>query len=204
MAETRDAAELFWVDPDWRGVLPLDGFRLSRSLAKSLRRNRFEIVVDRDFAAVIEGCAEPRDGRGETWINDDIRRLYGALFAAGTVHTVETRLDGRLVGGLYGLAIGGAFFGESMFSRETDASKIALCHLVARLRLGGFRLLDCQFITRHLARFGAVEISRRDYRQRLAAALAVNADFNASGVLTGAEVAELLRPQRLQPTTQTS
>ena len=145
MAETAEDPHLFWVEPEMRGVLPLDGFHLARRLARTVRADRFEVSCDRDFEAVVAGCAAPADNRESTWINAEIRRLYGELFARGRVHTIECRRDGRLVGGLYGLRLGGAFFGESMFSTETDASKVALVHLVARLRVGGFVLLDTQF-----------------------------------------------------------
>ena len=181
MAESADDPELFWVEPDKRGVLPLDGFHLARRLARTVRSEHFTVTCDTDFDAVIDGCAAPAPGREGTWINAEIRRLYGELFRRGHVHTVEVRRDGRLVGGLYGVRIGGAFFGESMFSRETDASKVALVHLVARLRIGGFVLLDAQFITAHLARFGAIEVPRRAYRARLAAALPVVAGFHRFG-----------------------
>lgn len=181
MAESADDPELFWVEPDKRGVLPLDGFHLARRLARTVRSEHFTVTCDTDFDAVIDGCAAPAPGREGTWINAEIRRLYGELFRRGHVHTVEVRRDGRLAGGLYGVRIGGAFFGESMFSRETDASKVALVHLVARLKVGGFVLLDAQFITAHLARFGAIEIPRRAYRTRLAAALPVAADFHRFG-----------------------
>jgi leucyl/phenylalanyl-tRNA--protein transferase len=178
MAETADDPELFWVEPDMRGILPLDTFHLSRRLARTLRSDRFTVTCDTDFAGVIAGCAAPAPGRQGTWINAEIRRLYGELFERGIVHTVECRRDGELVGGLYGLSLGGAFFGESMFSRETDASKVALTHLVARLRIGGYTLLDTQFLTAHLGRFGAVEIPRRAYRARLDAALVLPGDFH--------------------------
>ncbi|MCE1235728.1 MAG: leucyl/phenylalanyl-tRNA--protein transferase [Hyphomicrobiales bacterium] len=181
MAENAGASEVFWVEPDLRGVLPLDAFHLSRRLARTVRSDRFEVTVDTDFEAVIDGCAAPAPGRDGTWINRDIRAAYGELFRRGQVHTVETRHDGRLVGGLYGVRLGGAFFGESMFSRETDASKVALVHLVARLRVGGFALLDAQFLTEHLAGFGAIEIPRADYRRRLDLALARPADFHRFG-----------------------
>lgn len=170
MAESAEDAPLFWVDPERRGVFPLDGLNVSRSLAKTVRTDRFEVVADSDFNAVIDGCARRGDGR-ETWINPEIRRLYRALFDMGAVHTLEARQDGALVGGLYGVALGGAFFGESMFHRARDASKVALVHLVARLRLGGYVLLDAQFVTEHLASLGAIEISRADYRALLDAAL---------------------------------
>ena len=173
MAETRDDPTVHWVDPERRGVLPLDRFHLPRSLARTLRRGSFEIGVDGDFAGVVEACA----ARPETWINATIERLYDELFHRGYAHSVECRQGGALVGGLYGVALAGAFFGESMFSRARDASKVALAHLAARLKAGGFRLLDVQFATDHLARFGAVEIPRSDYLRRLAAALEVDADF---------------------------
>jgi leucyl/phenylalanyl-tRNA--protein transferase len=179
MAETADDPGLFWVEPDLRGIIPLDGFHVPRRLARTVRSDRFEVRVDTDFEAVIDGCAEPVPGRRKTWINAPIRRLYGALFKRGNCHTVETWHGGRLVGGLYGVSIGAAFFGESMFSRETDASKVALVHLVARLNAGGYVLLDSQFLTEHLARFGAEEISRRRYGARLAEAIRLPADFGA-------------------------
>jgi leucyl/phenylalanyl-tRNA--protein transferase len=177
MAEDRDDTELFWVEPEQRGVLPLDSFHVSRRLARTVRSDRFEVVADRDFAAVIGACAEPGRARARTWINDRIVELYTGLHLLGHAHSVECRVEGRLVGGLYGVALGAAFFGESMFSRERDASKVALVHLVARLRAGGFSLLDTQFLTPHLASFGAVEISRADYRRRLRAATSAEADF---------------------------
>ena len=179
MAETRDDPELYWIDPERRGILPLEGFHVPRRLRRTVRRDVFEIRVDTAFRAVVAGCAEPTAERPESWINDDIRTVYAALFDAGYAHSVECWQDGALVGGLYGVAIGGAFFGESMFSRATDASKVALVHLVARLEAGGFRLLDTQFVTAHLARFGAIEISREDYRRRLRAALRTRARFPA-------------------------
>lgn len=186
MAEAADDPELFWVEPEQRGVLPLDRFHLARRLARTVRADRFAVTCDTDFEGVIGGCAAPAPGRKGTWINAEIRRLYGELFARGFVHTIECRHDGVLVGGLYGVRLGGAFFGESMFSRETDASKVALVHLVARLRAGGFVLLDTQFLTDHLGRFGAEEIPRRLYRTLLADAAARPADFHrwgAPGVL---------------------
>ncbi len=159
MADSRDADELFWVEPRQRAILPLDNFHLSRSLRGTLRSNRFSISIDRDFAAVLTACAD----RPETWINRDIEAAMIALSHAGHAHSVEVREDGELVGGLYGVKFGRAFFGESMFSRATDASKVALAWLVARLRAGGFTLLDCQFVTGHLASLGAVSVSRDDY-----------------------------------------
>lgn len=181
MAESADSPDLFWVEPEHRGILPLDGFHLARRLARTVRGDRFAVTCDSDFAGVIEGCAAPAPGRDGTWINPEIRRLYGELYARGLVHTVECRRDGVLVGGLYGVALGGAFFGESMFSRETDASKVALVHLVARLRVGGYRLLDTQFLTDHLGTFGTIEIPRRAYRRRLDEALGHTADFHRFG-----------------------
>ena len=172
MAERADDKELFWVEPQERAIFPLNDFIVSRSLAKTVRKDVFEIRVDHDFDAVIEGCAAPAPGRDGTWINAEIRRLYRALFDLGAVHTIETWREGRLVGGLYGVSLGAAFFGESMFHRETDASKVALTHLVARLRAGGFRLLDTQFMTTHLASLGARTVSRDVYRRILDAALA--------------------------------
>ncbi len=177
MAETRADETIYLIDPERRGVIPLDRFHLSRRLARTIRSERFQVRIDSAFAQVIAACAEPQPGRPETWINAVIERLYGELFARGMAHSVETWLDGRLVGGLYGVSLGGAFFGESMFSRERDASKVALAHLVARLRVGGYRLLDAQFITEHLTQFGAEEIPRAAYHRRLAMALSTQGDF---------------------------
>lgn len=173
MAETRAADDLFWLDPELRGVLPLDGFHVPRRLLRTALSDTFAVSVDTDFPATIAACAAPGTGagRGETWINPDIERLFTALHRMGHAHSVECRVAGELVGGLYGVAIGGAFFGESMFSRARDASKVALVHLVARLRLGGFSLLDTQFVTAHLTQFGAIEIPRAAYKAKLAAAL---------------------------------
>jgi len=177
MAETADDPELFWVDPERRGILPLDAFHVPRSLRKVIRRGVFEVHVDRDFRGVLEGCAELTPKRRATWINSEIVRLYSELHRRGFAHSVECWQNGQLVGGLYGVALGGAFFGESMFSRRTDASKVALVHLVVRLLRGGFTLLDTQFVTPHLARFGAIEISRANYRRQLARALEIQARF---------------------------
>nr|WP_281354710.1 leucyl/phenylalanyl-tRNA--protein transferase [Roseospira navarrensis] len=171
MARARSDPKVYWVDPDQRGVLPLDRFHVPRSLRRTLRRGRFEVRVDTAFTEVVRGCAESMPDRPETWINEEIEGLFIALHDLGFAHSVETWQDGRLVGGLYGLALSAAFFGESMFSRTTDASKVALCHLVARLRAGGFRLLDTQFITDHLARFGTVEVPRGTYMEHLDAAM---------------------------------
>lgn len=177
MADNRDDPDLYWVDPELRGVLPLDGFHVPRRLKRTVRGERFDIRVDSAFDAVVAGCAEPAPDRPESWINTEIRKLYGALFERGHAHSVEAWADGRLVGGLYGVSIGGAFFGESMFSRATDASKVALVHLVARLRAGGYALLDTQFVTEHLGRFGAVEVPRAEYRRRLRQALRLPCRF---------------------------
>lgn len=181
MAESAEDDQLFWVDPDKRAIFPLDTFIVSRSLAKTVRSDRFEVVVDRDFDAVIDACAAPGPDREKTWINSEIRRLYRELFDMGFAHTVECRREGKLVGGLYGVALRGAFFGESMFHLERDASKVALTHLVARLRLGGFQLLDTQFMTTHLASLGAIEISRDAYHRALEEALAIAADYYVWG-----------------------
>lgn len=182
MARSRTDPRLYWIDPEQRGILPLDGFHVPRSLQKTLRRAPFHIRVDTAFAEVMAACAESKAGRTETWINDEIIRLFVELHRLGLAHSVESWRDGRLVGGLYGLALGSAFFGESMFSRETDASKVALVDLVARLRRAGFVLLDTQFITDHLSRFGAVEIPRERYRDLLAAATAAPAVFPRDAV----------------------
>jgi leucyl/phenylalanyl-tRNA--protein transferase len=179
MAESAEDPDLFWIDPDPRGVLPLERFHLPRRLKRTLRTGYYEIRVDSAFEAVMRGCAEPTEMRPKTWINDEILRLYGALHDQGYAHSVEAWHEGDLVGGLYGVALRGVFFGESMFSRATDASKVALVHLVARLVKGGFRLLDTQFVTDHLRRFGAVEIPRADYHRQLERALGVEAYFAA-------------------------
>ncbi len=180
MAETRDADKLFWLDPERRGILPLDAFHAPRRLLRTVLSGPYEVTADTDFPAVIAACAAPAPGRDETWINPQIEGLFTALHRSGHAHSVECRQDGALVGGLYGVALGGAFFGESMFSRARDASKVALVHLVARLRLGGFTLLDTQFVTQHLTQFGATEIPRDAYRGRLAAALAAPAQWLAA------------------------
>jgi leucyl/phenylalanyl-tRNA--protein transferase len=177
MAESADERELFWVDPRRRGILPLDAFHVARRLRRVVRRHIFEIRCDSAFEEVIRGCAEATEKRPNTWINDEIVRLYAQLFARGAAHSVECWRDGMLVGGLYGVSLGAVFFGESMFSRENEASKVALVHLVARLRLGGFRLLDTQFLTPHLARFGGIEITRTRYHRLLADALSYRAVF---------------------------
>lgn len=190
MARSRQDPRLYWIDPQERGVLPLEGFHAPRSLLKTIRRGTFEVRVNSDFRGVLAGCAEPTPDRPETWINDEITFLFTQLHELGLAHSVETWHGGRLVGGLYGLALGGAFFGESMFSRATDASKVALVHLVARLRAGGFTLLDTQFVTDHLRRFGAVEIPKATYLERLAAAINRPAHFHAH--MTAQEVVEMV------------
>jgi leucyl/phenylalanyl-tRNA---protein transferase len=171
MAEGRAGEKLFWLDPIKRGVLPLDGFHLSRRLLRTVLSGPYTVTADRNFAGTIAGCATPVPDRADTWINPQIEQLFTELFRMGYAHSVETWQDGTLVGGLYGVALGGAFFGESMFSFARDASKVALVHLVARLRLGGFKLLDTQFVTDHLLQFGATEIPRDLYKQQLAAAV---------------------------------
>jgi leucyl/phenylalanyl-tRNA---protein transferase len=189
MADARHDQRVFLVEPARRGVMPLDRFHVSRRLARTVRSDRFEVRIDSAFGAVVAACAAPRAGRMETWINEPIQQMCDALFERGVGHSVETWLGGRLVGGLYGLALGGAFFGESMFSTERDASKVALAHLIARLRVGGFRLLDTQFLTDHLSGFGAEEISRADYVKRLAKALAGDADFGRMDPYAGGAAA---------------
>jgi leucyl/phenylalanyl-tRNA---protein transferase len=180
MAEHRDDPNLFWVSPDRRGFFPLEGFHVSKRLARTVRSDKFLVSADTAFREVMLACAAPAEGREDTWINDEILRLYADLFASGHAHSIEVRLEGKLTGGLYGVSLGGAFFGESMFSRVSDASKVALVHLVARLKLGGFRLLDAQFLTPHLARLGAVEIPREDYLTKLHQAVAAPAYWPAS------------------------
>jgi leucyl/phenylalanyl-tRNA--protein transferase len=214
MANTREAADIFWVEPKKRGVLPLDGFHLSRSLAKTIRSDRFTVTVDQAFARVVAFCAEATEQRPDTWINPDIEAAYAELHRRGYAHSVESWLDGKLVGGLYGVRLGAAFFGESMFSRATDASKVALAHLVARLKAGGFHLLDCQFLTDHLASLGTIEVGRDAYVVLLDEALGLgsavspgagsSADFFAidrlgadaaetvSGPISGWRIAQLL------------
>jgi leucyl/phenylalanyl-tRNA--protein transferase len=180
MAERRDDPSLFWVSPDRRGIFPLETFKITKRLARTTRSDRFTVTVDTAFMDVMLACAAPAEGREETWINDEILRLYAALHASGHAHSVETRFEGKLVGGLYGVHLGGAFFGESMFSHVTDASKVALVHLVARLKCGGFKLLDAQFLTPHLARLGAIEIPRTRYLAKLNQAIATPACWPVS------------------------
>ncbi|WP_299955215.1 leucyl/phenylalanyl-tRNA--protein transferase [uncultured Roseobacter sp.] len=186
MAEHRDDPEIFWVDPQRRGVMPLDGFHASRSLRRAMRNTRFEISINQDFAGVVEGCAD----RADTWINAEIRRLYMALHESGQAHALEVREGGTLVGGVYGVTLGAAFFGESMFSRRTNASKIALACLVDRLNDGGFMLFDTQFLTEHLASLGGREISRAAYHAALAAARDVPASFTRPPLRSPQEVVQ--------------
>ncbi|UWR13952.1 leucyl/phenylalanyl-tRNA--protein transferase [Sulfitobacter sp. M368] len=186
MAEHRDDPEIFWVDPRRRGVMPLNGFHLSRSLAKAMRRSPFRASVDEDFAGVVEGCAD----RADTWINDEIFGLYNALHLKRHAHSIEIWEDQTLVGGVYGVTLGGAFFGESMFSRRTNASKMALAVLVDRLRQAGFVLFDAQFLTDHLASLGAQEITRAEYHARLDRAKEVKARFDAPPVASLYEVVQ--------------
>jgi leucyl/phenylalanyl-tRNA---protein transferase len=192
MAETRDDPRVFIIEPEQRGVIPLDAFHIPSRLRRTVRGEPFEVRVDTAFEAVLDGCAAAQGPeREDTWINAPIRRLYAALFARGFVHSVECWQDGRLVGGLYGVSLGGAFFGESMFSRARDASKVALVHLVARLRKGGWTLLDAQFLTDHLSQFGAVETPQAAYLRLLKPALTVAVDQTAlTTPMTGAEAVD--------------
>jgi leucyl/phenylalanyl-tRNA--protein transferase len=178
MAESADDPGIHWIEPPERGVIPLDGFHVPSRLARTVRSDRFTICVDRDFENVLDGCAEPQPGRARTWINPRIRGLYRKLYDIGHCHTVEAYDNDVLVGGLYGVCLGRAFFGESMFHHARDASKVALVHLVALLNAGGFQLLDTQFVTDHLRTFGATEVSRRQYHKLLEAALVGEADFS--------------------------
>jgi leucyl/phenylalanyl-tRNA---protein transferase len=190
MAENADDPALYWIEPEKRGIIPLDNFHVPVRLARTVRSDRFQIRINHDFEGVLDGCAEPRPGRTRTWINERIRTLYRKLYNIGHCHSVEAYEDGVMAGGLYGVCLGRAFFGESMFHHSRDASKVALVHLVARLRAGGFRLLDTQFVTDHLRIFGAVEVSRRQYHRLLEAALVGEADFGALDAarnLTGAD-----------------
>jgi leucyl/phenylalanyl-tRNA---protein transferase len=193
MAESAEDPGIHWIEPPERGIIPLNGFHVSSRLARTVRSERFAIHIDRDFEGVLDGCAEPQPGRGRTWINGRIRALYRKLYDIGHCHTVEAYQDDKLVGGLYGVCLGRAFFGESMFHRARDASKVALVHLIALLNAGDFALLDTQFVTDHLRSFGAVEVSRRQYHKLLEAALVGEADFSVfrSGQIMGG--AEALR-----------
>ncbi|WP_300034828.1 leucyl/phenylalanyl-tRNA--protein transferase [uncultured Roseobacter sp.] len=186
MAEHRHDDEVFWVDPRRRGILPLDGFHISRSLRRDMRKSGFTVTINEGFEAVVDACAD----RPDTWINETIRDLYLALRERDQAHSLEIRDDGALVGGVYGVTLGAAFFGESMFSRRTNASKIALACLIDRLRDGGYRLFDTQFLTAHLASLGAQEISRKQYRALLRTAIEHNADFHAAPVRSLQEVVQ--------------
>ena len=190
MAESAEDPSLYWIEPDLRGIIPLDRFYVSSRLARTVRSDQFKITVNRDFDGVIDGCAEPQTGRPRTWINERIRTLYRKLYERRHCHSIEVYLDDDLVGGLYGVALGRAFFGESMFHRSRDASKVALVHLVARLKAGGFTLLDTQFVTDHLKSFGAIEVPRRQYHKLLESALSGEGDFTALDKrgATGAQV----------------
>jgi len=193
MAETARSKELFWVNPEWRGIIPLDMFHVPRRLKRTVRQNVYTVHINLRFAEVMALCAETTSERGETWINSEIRHLYQQLHAAGHAHSVEAYADDQLVGGLYGVSLKRAFFGESMFSRARDASKVALCHLVAHLKLKGFVLLDTQFLTEHLAQFGAIEISRPEYLMRLVETSFGMASFDGPpSSLAGAEVLQVL------------
>src|ERR1700751_919736 len=182
MAESADDPALYWIEPERRGIIPLDRFHLPARLARTVRSTRFSVFVDRDFDAVINGCAQPQPGRTRTWINSRIRSLYRKLYERGDCHTVEVYDEGELIGGLYGVSLGRAFFGESMFHRVRDASKIALVHLVARLKAGHYSLLDTQFVTDHLRIFGAIEVPRPAYHKMLDASLVGEGDFRALAV----------------------
>ena len=188
MAESADDPALYWIEPEKRGVIPLDRFHVPARLARTVRSDRFTVLIDRDFNGVLDGCAEPQQGRQRTWINARIRTLYRKLYERRHCHSVEVYDGDELVGGLYGVTLGRAFFGESMFHRARDASKVALVHLVARLRAGGFKLLDTQFVTEHLMTFGAVEVPQRQYHKLLEAALSGEGDFAALGTaVSGAQ-----------------
>lgn len=200
MAERHDAAEVYWIDPDFRGILPLERFHVPRRLARTVRAGTFEIRVDSDFIGTIRGCARRTTKRRDTWLNAQLIRVFTELHQRGYAHSVEAWREGRLVGGLYGVALGAVFFGESMFSLEPDASKVALVALVERLRRGGFKLLDTQFVTAHLRRFGAIEIPRSQYLARLGEALAQRASFYSAEESRAGSAA----PAGRQSTTQTS
>jgi leucyl/phenylalanyl-tRNA--protein transferase len=196
MAESADDPALYWIEPEKRGIIPLDRFYVPSRLARTVRSDRFTVTVNRDFDGVIEGCAAPQADRPRTWINARIRHLYRKLYERRHCHSIEVYEGDELVGGLYGVTLGRAFFGESMFHRARDASKVALVHLVARLKAGGFRLLDTQFVTDHLKAFGAVEVPRRQYHKLLEASLNGEADFGALGLkqpVTGAQALAQLK-----------
>ena len=207
MAESADDPALYWIEPRDRGILPLDTIHVPRRLARTVRNGHYEIRIDHDFDAVIDGCAQCRDGRESTWINSRIRQLYTDLFELGHCHTIETWRDGKLCGGLYGVHVGGAFFGESMFSTARDASKVALVHLAARLIAGGFELLDTQFVTDHLSQFGTVKVSRAEFQSLLTDALTIEGNFHAAPHdLSGSDAIDLIRSKqctdKLRQTTQ--
>ena len=210
MSEARDDPNIFWVDPELRGVIPLDGLHVSKSLRKILRKGDLEVTADKDFKGVIEACAEPRpgsDGDLGTWINDEIIRAFCEMHDLGLAHSVEVWEHGELVGGLYGISLKSAFMGESMFSSRPNASKIALVHLVARVRIGGYTLLDTQFLTEHLASMGGVEISDDDYLERLERALKIDAQFPSAlgdGVFSSDKLSSEIESLSLQSFTQTS
>ncbi len=196
MAESADDPALYWIEPEMRGIVPLDGFHVASRLARTVRTTPYTVWVDRDFDAAVEGCAEAKEDRAKTWINARIRKIYRSLYDHGHAHSVEVYDGESLGGGLYGVSLGRAFFGESMFHRARDASKIALVHLVARLRAGGFRLLDTQYVTDHLKTFGAVEVAKRRYHRMLEDALTGDADFDALPVdrpLSGATALSYLK-----------
>jgi leucyl/phenylalanyl-tRNA--protein transferase len=199
MAESADDPTLYWIEPERRGVIPLDSFHLAARLARTVRNTRFTVHINRDLDAVIDGCAREKTGRTRTWINQRIRALYRGLYQRGHCHSVEVYDGDTLAGGLYGVSLGRAFFGESMFHKARDASKIALVHLVARLRAGGFALLDTQFVTGHLATFGAIEVSRRQYHKLLEGALIGEGNFAALPTdrpITGALALALLHAEK--------
>jgi leucyl/phenylalanyl-tRNA--protein transferase len=194
MAESAEDPALYWIEPEKRGIIPLDTFHIPSRLARTVRAERYSIAINRDFQGVLDGCSEPAPGRTRTWINTRIRNLYGKLYDIGHCHSVEAYENGELAGGLYGVCLGRAFFGESMFHYARDASKVALVHLVARLKATGFTLLDTQFVTTHLSTFGAIEVPQRQYHKLLEAALVGEADFTAFSrgpALTGAKAIEL-------------
>jgi leucyl/phenylalanyl-tRNA--protein transferase len=196
MAESADDPALYWIEPDMRGIIPIEGFHVPARLARTVRATPFTVLVDRDFDAVVDGCAEAKLDRSRTWINARIRKIYRSLFDHGHAHSVEVYDGDNLVGGLYGVSLGAAFFGESMFHRERDASKIALVHLVARLRAGGYRLLDTQYVTEHLKTFGAAEVPKRRYHKLLEEAIEGDGDFAALPLerpLAGEQALNLLR-----------
>ncbi len=196
MAESAEDRALYWIEPDMRGIIPLTGFHVPARLARTVRTTPFKVFVNRDFDAVIDGCAEPKRGRARTWINARIRRIYRGLYERGHCHTVEVYDGDHLIGGLYGVSLGAVFFGESMFHRARDASKIALVHLIARLNAGGYRLLDTQFVTDHLKSFGAVEVPKQRYHALLEQAVSGEADFSAlsmSHPVSGPEALAIIR-----------